>query len=174
MSIGAPAEDGSYFIDFEHLFTAVNDVVLDRTPPQTNAQGIRWGGYAGLCVRFDQNLSNPSYFSAQSDSMNSGERASWVAANLKAPDGKTVQIVLVDHTENVRYPTPWYVINRPNDRFWYYNAAILYHEPLKLKAGEKMTLRYRVIVPAEPLTREEILKAEGRGQKGRKESTRNK
>ncbi len=102
--------------------------------------------------------------------MDSGDYAPWVARNLKTPEGKTVQMILFDDTANPRYPTPWYVIDRPNDRFWYYNAAILYHEPIKLKAGEKMTLRYRVIAPAEPLTREEILKAEGRragGQQGK-------
>ena len=158
----APQSDGSYWMDFEHRFTALKEVLLDRTPPQTNSQGVRWGGYAGLCVRFDQSLSDPSYFSAQSDSMDSGERATWVAANLKTPDGKTAQMILFDSPGNARYPTPWYVINRPNDRFWYFNAAILYHEPMELQAGEKMILRYRVIIPAEPLTREEV---EGRGQR---------
>ncbi len=165
---GRPQTDGSYCIDYEHIFTAIRDVVLDRTPPQTNAQGLRWGGYAGLCVRFDQNLSNPSYFSSQSDSMDSGERAPWVAANLKAPNGKTVQMVLFDHPGNVRFPTPWYVINRPNDRFWYFNAALLYHEPLRLQAGEKMRLKYRVLVPAKPLMREEIEGRKAGGQEGRK------
>jgi len=156
ISISAPAGDGSYFIDFEHFFTAVNDVVLDRTPPQTNARGIRWGGYAGLSVRFDQKLSDPSFFSPELDSMLSGKQAPWVAANLKTESGNLVQMIICDHPDNPRSPVSWYCINRPNDRFWYYNAAILYHEPIKLQAGQKMTLKYRVLVPAKPLTRAEI------------------
>jgi hypothetical protein len=157
----APADDGSYTIDFEHKFTAVKDIVLERTPPQTSPGGVSWGGYAGLSVRFDQSLSDPSYFSNEKDSLASGTRAGWVAANLKNVAGKTVQMVILENSSNTRFPTPWYCINRPAEKFWYYNAAILYHEGLKMKKGETMTLGYTVLVPAKPMTRIEI---EGRRQ----------
>jgi hypothetical protein len=138
------------------VFTAITDVVLDRTPPQTSPNGVSWGGYAGLSMRFDQKLSNPVYFSGTQDSVINGMGNSWVAATLSTPGGKKVQMVILDDPSNPRYPSVWYTINRPNDRFWFFSPALLYHSSMELKAGDKMRLRYRVLVPAEPLTRAEI------------------
>ncbi len=53
-TVSAPAKDGSYRIDFKHSFTAETDVLLDRTPVQTEPNGVTWGGYAGLSIRFNQ------------------------------------------------------------------------------------------------------------------------
>ena len=145
-TVSAPNRERGYLIGMEHEFTALADVLLDRTPVQTNAEGITWGGYAGLSIRFDGNLSSPSYFSASSDSVVSGERASWVSARLEAPDGRQVQVTILEDSRNPRHPTPWYCINRPAQRFWFYSPAILYHEPMALKKGDKLVLRYHVQV----------------------------
>ena len=147
------------------IFVPLVDVVLDRTPVQTNASGVTWGGYAGLSMRFDQKLSDPRYFSDKRDSVINGEGNPYVAANLRTPDGKTVQMVIIDNPENPRYPSAWYTINRPNDKFWFFSPALLYHDPLELKAGKAMRLKYRVLMPAVPLTREQIRqRAEGSRQ----------
>ncbi|MFO7617973.1 MAG: PmoA family protein [Bacteroidales bacterium] len=145
-TVTAPRSDRGYLISIEHQFTALTDVLLDRTPAQTNAEGIAWGGYAGLSIRFDGQLSSPRYFSAATDSMKSGERAPWVSARLVAPDGRKVQVTILEDPGNPGHPTPWYCINRPAQQFWFYSPAILYHEALALKAGEKLVLRYRVMV----------------------------
>lgn len=158
-----PSKDGSYSLDFAYEFTAVTDVLLDRTPIQTEPNGVTWGGYSGLSIRFNQDLSNPVYFSPDLDSMISGRQAPWVAANLKNQKGKTVQLVILDDPANPRHPSPWYCINRPAERFWYYSPAILYNGPMKLDKGEKMTLKYRVEVPAKAMNRKGIWqKAEGK------------
>jgi hypothetical protein len=154
--VSAPGKDGSYQIDYDLVFTPVTDVILDRTPVQTNSSGITWGGYAGLSMRFDQKLADPKYFSATRDSVINGEGNSWVAANLTTTGGKTVQMVIIDHPLNPRYPSAWYTINRPKDRFWFFSPALLYHSALELKAGEQMRLRYRVLMPLAPLSREGI------------------
>jgi hypothetical protein len=159
--ISAPGRDGGYYMDFDLLFTPLVDVLLDRTPVQTNPGGVTWGGYAGLSIRFDQKLSDPVYFSSSQDSVINGDGNSWVAANLKTPAGGTVQMVIFDNPGNPRYPSPWYTINRPNERFWFYSPAILYHEPMKLRAGQELHLRYRVLVPGKPLDRRAINKAQG-------------
>ncbi len=166
IKLSAPAVDGSYFIDYDLIFTPNIDVVLDRTPPQTSPGGVSWGGYAGLSMRFDQKLSNPNYFSEKRDSVINGEGNSYVAANLSAPGGKTVQLVIMDDPSNPRYPAPWYTINRPNEKFWFFSPALLYHSAMELKAGVPLRLKYRVLVPAVPLTRAQIGQmAEGIGQK---------
>jgi len=156
--VSAPCKDGSYSIDYDMIFTPVTDVFLDRTPVQTNAGGVTWGGYAGLSMRFDQKLSNPVYFSAMRDSVINGEGNAWVAVNLTAVNGKKVQMVILDHSFNPRYPSPWYTINRPDDRFWFFSPALLYDSAMELKAGVPMRLRYRILMPAVPMTREEIKK----------------
>ena len=162
IKMSAPEADGSYYFDYDMIFVPLVDVVLDRTPVQTNAAGVTWGGYAGLSMRFDQKLSDPRYFSDKRDSVVNGEGNPYVAANLKTPEGKTVQMVIIDHPDNPRYPSAWYTINRPNDRFWFFSPALLYHSSLELKSGKPMRLRYRVLMPAVPLTREQI------GQKAEK------
>ncbi len=95
--------------------------------------------------------------------MQSGRKASYVAANMTNNKGSQVQLVIIDDPSNPRHPTPWYCIDRPGQRFWFYSPAILYNSPMKLSRGENMTLEYRVMMPAKPLKRMEIRqKAEGK------------
>jgi hypothetical protein len=148
ITVSTPDKSGSYSIYFDMAFEARQDLVLDRTPPQINAAGVKWGGYAGLSMRFDTKLSDPDYFSELSDSVSSGENHPFVAANLKTPAGKTVQAVIFDHPDNPRHPSAWYTINRPNDRFWFFTPALLYNSAMEMKKGEKMRLRYRVLIPS--------------------------
>jgi len=155
--VSAPAKDGSYFIEYDMRFSAIVDVVLDRTPVQKNADGVTWGGYAGLSMRFDQKLANPRYFSETRDSVINGEGNPYVAANLTTPGGKIVQTVIFDHPENPRYPSGWYTINRPANRFWFFSPALLYQSALELKAGEQMRLRYKILIPSKPLEKNQII-----------------
>lgn len=154
--VSAPDKDGSYGISYDMVFMPVIDIVLDRTPVQTNANGVTWGGYAGLSMRFDQQLSDPKFFGSTGDSVINGEGNSYVAANLTAPGDRTVQMVIFDHPANPRYPSAWYTINRPDEKFWFFSPALLYHSSMELKAGVPMRLRYKVLIPAKPLTHKEI------------------
>jgi hypothetical protein len=57
--------------------------------------------------------------------------------------GHAAGIAILDHPKNPRHPADWYLIR---SEMSYANAAILSRRPLPLKAGERLTLRYRVIV----------------------------
>jgi hypothetical protein len=59
-------------------------------------------------------------------------------------DGKAVGIAILDNRRNPGSPTPWYVIR--SDEMSFFSPAILCYEPITLDAGERLTLRYRVIV----------------------------
>ena len=59
-------------------------------------------------------------------------------------DSVPVGLAMLDHPDNPRHPTPWYVIR--GSVMGYINAALLNDEPMTLESGEHMTLRYRVIV----------------------------
>jgi len=51
---------------------------------------------------------------------------------------------IIDHTSNLNAPSPWYVINEPV--MHYFSPAVICYKVHTLKAGQSMTLRYRVVV----------------------------
>lgn len=150
------AENGDYVIDWESAFTAAaSDVVFDCTKAGQNKNGD-WvsGGYAGLMWRFPdtpfftyhfanaEGTENIKACGAPSDRME-------LAATSKL-SGAKAKIVFRDQAENPRYPTPWFVrydINSHGGRGYYLvGPAMIFHEPLKLAAGETACFRYSVSV----------------------------
>ena len=59
-------------------------------------------------------------------------------------DGRPAGIAILDDPRNPRSPSPWYVIRSAEMSF--FSPAVLCDEPITLEAGERLTLRYRVIV----------------------------
>src|SRR5208337_5319446 len=57
IAISPPDKDDTYYQDWTLTFTAARgDVVFDRTPLPGEPGGQPWGGYAGLSVRFAENI----------------------------------------------------------------------------------------------------------------------
>jgi len=121
--------------------TAQRDVVLDRTPYTT------WGGYGGLSFRGSRSWAVERYLlpEAATPDRPAGQRGAWCDLSGKLDGGANLSggIAMLDHPENIRYPTPWYAGGGSGT---FINAALLFHEPLSLAAGEKLRLRYRVLV----------------------------
>lgn len=68
-------------------------------------------------------------------------RSRWCAYTARA-DGKTVTVAMFDHPDNPRCPATWFTMAKP---FAYLSATLrLHEEPLKLTAGQPVTLRYGV------------------------------
>lgn len=148
--ISPPARDGSYFMDWHQGFTAGNeDVVMDRTPPDTAPDGNARGGYAGLSIRLAKELSNPR-IAATSDIGAFQKNRYGFAANAAEfsgeIDGGEVGVAFLDHPSNLRSPTRWYGIMDKSVPFWFLNASLLQLEPYTLPARQKLVLRYRVLV----------------------------
>jgi len=60
--ISPPAKDGSYYIDYELIFSALKEeVVLDRTPILGEPDGKSWGGYGGLSIRCNQDFTSADF-----------------------------------------------------------------------------------------------------------------
>jgi hypothetical protein len=143
IDVHSPTGD-SYVIDWTAQFEAREDVVLDRTPPAAGAPG----GYAGLSVRFAQQLSDRQAtnrdgvveFSHGDRHRGHGDAFDYSG---KLDDG-SAGLAILDYPENPRHPTPWYLIRSKN--MSYINAAFLHDAPLKLAAGQSFVLRYRVVV----------------------------
>jgi hypothetical protein len=69
--------------------------------------------------------------------------AEWCAYTAKA-DGKDVTVAMFDYPKNGRHPATWFTMMQP---FSYVSATLnLWKEPMILKAGQKLTLRYGVAI----------------------------
>jgi hypothetical protein len=150
------AENGNYTIEWESVFTAgAADVVFDCTKAGKNKSGD-WasGGYAGLMWRFPDNPAFTYHFATAEGKENikaCGERSERVEAEaVSKTTGAKAKIVFRDLPGNTRCPTPWFVrhdLNAHKGRGYYLiGPAMIFHEPLRLAAGESACFRYSVSV----------------------------
>jgi hypothetical protein len=143
-----PRADGSYTIDWKSTFTAKEkDVVFERTPPEKAS----WGGYGGLGFRAAKTMREFRAVDSEGRLGRQeahGKQANWM--DFSGVFGETGEkstpagIAIFDHPSNPRHPTPWYLSD--NAGLPYFGPALLFSQPLTLKAGESFTLRYRILV----------------------------
>jgi hypothetical protein len=133
---------GSYALDFATTLTPRADVLLDRTPFTT------WGGYGGLVFRAHRGWQKGRLLFADGtvSERPTPVHGKWVDLSGLLDGGDQVSggVAIFDHPRNVRHPTPWYGGTQGTN--YYVNAAFLFNEPLSVRAGEPLALRYRVIV----------------------------
>ncbi|MCX6923092.1 MAG: PmoA family protein [Verrucomicrobia bacterium] len=148
IAISAPAKDGSYSMDWQMTFTALEKaIVFDRTPLPGEPEGKPWGGYAGLSVRFAENLQEFQATSAEGPIRFPEDtyRVRSLAMDCGGTfDGRQAGVAILDHPQNTPSPTPWYLIRGPVLR--YFSPAVIQEGPRRLNAHESFTLCYRVIV----------------------------
>jgi len=150
MHISPPSVDNSYYIDYDCSFESLADeVVLDRTPVEGEPDGVSWGGYAGLSIRFNQDYTSPEILAP---SQNKDFRKDpWLYMGFNTLTGNKAGICIMQHPDFKTQTTSWYVINDPAIPFYYYSPAVLYDGKIILKKGETLRLKYRVnILPGEP------------------------
>ncbi|MDR1340566.1 MAG: PmoA family protein [Prevotellaceae bacterium] len=147
--VSAPANDGSYMLDWTQQFTAQEDAVLDRTPVPGEKNASDWGGYAGLAIRFSNELEEVRTVTAKYDSMRNrkgGVADIYGAAAAEQNgviDGQEYGIAVLTHPDTPRNGD-WYVIAVKD--FTYLNPATLLRSKYVLKKGGTLTLRHRIIV----------------------------
>ncbi len=146
-----PISPDSYALDFTFQLSPLVDVTLDRTPFTT------WGGYGGLTFRGNRNwLQTTLLFDDGSTSDRpTPKHSKW--CDLTGPiDGgrlQTAGVAMFDHPHNVRHPVGWYGGTGAGH---YFNAALLFHEPMTVKATQTLTLRYRVLVHDDALSADQL------------------
>lgn len=141
-------ESGAYHIDWSGEFEALADrVTLDRTPLPGEPNGKPHGGYAGLSYRAHAQVRDRQYVTADGPFEMPAERHRLRAEALEfsaAVNGKVFGLAMLDHPENLRSPTPWFVIRfRTTD---FVSPAPLMYSPHVMTRGERFTLRYRIFV----------------------------
>ena len=148
VEVSAPASDGTYAFDWTCQFTAGTEKVeLNRTPLPDEPDGMVFGGYAGLSVRFAKELVEREAVTPQGpvefvDSRFRGKSPAMDYNGLIA--GKACGIAILDDPRNLNSPTPWYAIR--SEPMSYYSPAVICYGPHTMEPGESFTLRYRVVV----------------------------
>ncbi len=131
----------AYALDFATTLTAAADLTLDRTVFTT------WGGYGGLILRGNRNWVETRLLFPDGSTSDrpTGVPALWsdLSGKLDGGPDQTGGVAIFDHPDNPRHPTPWYGATGSGH---YVNAAVLFHEPLRVAAGETLRFRYRVLV----------------------------
>ncbi|SEL49149.1 DUF6807 domain-containing protein [Parapedobacter koreensis] len=141
-------ENGGYTVSWYHEFEAVTDVRLYLEKPAKYG-GVEWGGYAGLSFRGSDQLKQPTFvassgWSTQADLTGYGEKERWMGITA-LNNGKPVALVIFDHPDNERHPSPWYIWHAAGHNL-FFTPSLLFDGPLALKKGEKLRLKYRVWV----------------------------
>ena len=150
IAITAPAEDGSYAMDWKLEFQAgAEPVKFDRTPLANEPGGKTFGGYAGLSVRLAGEFSDCQVSATAATGVAVDNRFRFPAAGADFNgrlDNAEAGISMLDHPTNLRHPAPWYAITDAKQPFWFLNAAWIQQQPFELAAAQNIRLRYRVLV----------------------------
>jgi hypothetical protein len=145
-----PVDEQSYAIDWSETLTVATTTELDRTPFTT------WGGYGGLTLRGAPTWTDTvlRLDDGVARERTLGEPSAWLAidgaVHDRADGPGAAGVVILDHPDNPRAPTPWYASTRADTygEGWanFVNAAFLWDEPLTVEPDAPLRLRYRVLV----------------------------
>ncbi|NAS30186.1 hypothetical protein GTQ40_04310 [Flavobacteriaceae bacterium R38] len=146
IKVSAPDENSAFTIDYAFNFTAIAETVrLDRTPLPHERNGKDWGGYTGLSVRFNNNLTPSSFIYADgSTTLGHGKSNAWAYYGLKDVNNNTIGTAIFDHPKNYNHPTPWYVTTDRDAPLYYLGPAPIFNDPHLMKANDKLFLKYRL------------------------------
>jgi hypothetical protein len=130
-------KSGVFLLDLDYRLTPVVDMVLNHT------------SFGGFCVRARNDgeswyadpqgkveLPDPHYSVPELN----WPAAAWYDFTIQLENGKTVGVAVIDHPDNP--PSTWH-----NPRYvWMVNPCIVAREPVKVKGGETLRLRYLLVV----------------------------
>jgi hypothetical protein len=149
LSAGAVRDGTWWALDWtETLVAEAGDVVLDRTPFEG------WGGYGGLTLRGAGDWTDTRLLlddgSSHDRVLGVGSRWCDLSGSVASAPPASAGVLLCDHPDNPRHPVPFYASTRAATygEGWsnFCNAAFLWADPLRLAAGEELSMRYRVVV----------------------------
>ncbi len=133
IQVSAPNEDGSYTLDWQHLFTARKAVTVGAS-----------AGYAGLSLRLSKQLLNWSFLNSEGQSEDKevhGKGARWLTFKGPLAIGNA-GLTIFDHPTNQRFPTKWFIVKGMP----YFSPAFVFDGPMPLTKDQKFRLFYRMKV----------------------------
>ena len=136
-------EDGSYYIDEQHVFTALTDrVLLDRTPIPGEPGGQSRGGYAGLSMRFSKDFTSAGLMTPADTAF--CRKCDWMYMGYNTLTDKKSGIAIMQNPGLRPDSFAWYVIRDEKIPFWYFSPAVLFDHNIVLKKGQTLNLSYRI------------------------------
>ena len=139
-----PDVKGGYAITSEHVFTAVEDVVLERTPPRGDPKKGSWrGGYAGPTLRLDAAVAASFDVRGHSGGRSPAEVTGVESGFLDFTDREMGEGVVFSQV-TAPYTSRFYVWKDKR----MVNASPVYAGAVSLKKGETLKLAYRLEVYA--------------------------
>ena len=156
VTISPPDKNGLFFIDYDFNLTGLtSEVELNRTPLPGEENGKNHGGYAGLSVRFNQDLWQPTYLNPDgSNDDKHGKSMPWKYVGLKDLSGENLGVSIFDHPDNLNYPTPWFIVEDEEQPFYYFSPAPIFNQPHLLKKGERLELKYKMKFYSDEVSKE--------------------
>jgi hypothetical protein len=145
---------GYWCLDLSFHLTNMWHEALVFGSPTTN--GRPQAGYGGMFWRGPRSFLNGAILAA--DGLNGagvmGKASPWLAY-IGAHDGTGDRstLVFVDHPDNPRYPTKWFVRDDP---YACASASFMFDEEYALQPGATLALRYRVLIGDGEWSRERI------------------
>jgi len=156
--VSPPDEKGLFFIDYTFDLTALTESVeLNRTPLPHEENGKDYGGYAGLSVRFSQDLFEPIFISAEgSTNADHGKQSSWKYYGLKDIKGENVGVSIYSEKGNLNYPESWFMTNSEDHPFYYFSPAPIFNQAHVMEKDEKLKLKYRMQFYTDEVAKESL------------------
>ena len=134
------------------------EIILDLRRGEPGADG-RF--YSGMAIRFDNIVTPGSLLDAdgRTEPMDIfGNQSRWCSFTTQHPtDNETYGVAIIDHPDNPRYPTTWWVRNREN--YCLIHPSPVYYEPFHIAPDETLNLQYRVVFTAASPTQRYLSKA---------------
>ena len=154
----SPPDNQKLWMDYELLSEAVSDRVdINRTPILGEPDGKSWGGYAGLSIRYNQDLMDASWISSNGDTSDvNGTTGDWLNMSFKGLDGDRIGSAMFVPDNTKREGWAWYLIDNPELPFYYFSPAYLYLAPLQLSKGDCIKLNYRILHISGEVTSEQL------------------
>jgi hypothetical protein len=150
----AAVEDDHWTLRLRFDLRNVSGRSLEFRSPTTEGRPL--AGYGGLFWRGPRDFLNGAILAADGHEGPGlmGEPSPWLAFTGRH-DGSdhASTLVFVDHPENLRHPTKWFVRNDP---YGCVAPAFMFDEVYVLGDGEGLTLRYDVIVGTGEWSRERV------------------
>jgi type 1 glutamine amidotransferase len=152
----SPPVDDRISMDYSLILESAGEsVVLDRTPILGEPEGKSWGGYAGLSLRFNQDFMGSSWTTMQGDNVDvNGTTGDWLYMGFMGLHGTRIGSAIFISDIARREGEAWYLIDQPQQPFYYFSPAHLYLKPVMLHQEEVLQLNYRILHITGDVTKE--------------------
>lgn len=148
--------DTGFMIDLSiELLPTNGEVILDLRRGEPGQGGFY---YSGLVIRLNDKIGQGEVLDADGHTDTEsifGSQSRWCGySGVHQVNGKRYSVVIIDKPENPRYPTTWWVRNRPG--YSLLHPSPTYHEPLKIDAGTSVTFKYKLLFYNGPIPVDDV------------------